>query len=205
VEFTGREISYVPRVGPGEESARYHEAERTARRLIDERGGRPRVIVLRDAERRDGPTSLAEWILALPKNETRERLRGLFSESPRRNLKDVGEEDEPGERVQAVERWRMHETPRKCTPSRAPVTLSEAVLATLAWPLVYLAAGWFVGMTERLLDLMAYLDMAPEVGTLVEEPTLASAAVATLTSSFVLWRRRTMRVGEARMFAGRKG
>ncbi len=45
--------------------------------------------------------------------------------------------------------------------------------------------------------------MAPEVGSLVADSTLASLYAATAFSAFVLWRRRSIRSAEARMLAGK--
>ena len=86
VDFAGRAVAYAPRTGAavGEENARYHEAESAARWLAERRGGRPAVAAVGDAGREAGPASLAEWILFLPKDETHEKLRELFPESPRR-------------------------------------------------------------------------------------------------------------------------
>ena len=241
--------------------------------------------------REDGPTSLAEWLLSLPEDETHRRLHELFPEGPRRRTcMDTGGEDGHGEHVEAEDdgatpvriatipaamgavvalviylglvrlrtfsesvgigsegkpmleggslgalrsltgspplellyaapatsaavagigatlflwwkartayvdrrvaervglasRWELHETPRKEPPAAVPVTLPEVVITVLA--------------------LAADLGMLPETGTLVANPTNACAAMASLVAAFVLWRRRAMRVGEARMLTGK--
>lgn len=314
VDLSGRTLAYVPRAGCGEENARFHEAERAARRLIERQGGRPLVAGVRDAGREDGPTSLAEWLLSLPEHEETYRgLRELFPESPRRRTRTdtggeggqdehteaedggstptqvrlaaipvavgavaalviylglvrlrtfsefvgVGSAGEPmleggspgalraltgsppfellyavpaasasvagigaalflwwkartayvgrrvAERVRLADRWELHETLRKDPPTAVPVTLPEAVLAVLAWPVAYFAANWLLKTIQRLLVLAADLGMVPATGTLVADPTHACAAMATLVAAFVLWRRRAMRVGKARMLSGK--
>lgn len=57
--------------------------------------------------------------------------------------------------------------------------------------------------TEHLLDLTADLGLAPATGPLITDPIPISAAAATLAAVFVLWRRRAVRVGEARMLGGK--
>lgn len=311
VDLSGRELAYVPRAGSGEENARYHEAELAARSLVERQGGRPLVAGVRDAGREDGPTSLAEWLLSLPEDETHRRLRELFPEGPRRRTRmdtggegghgehveaeddgatpvriaailaamgavvaivvylglvrlrtfsksvGVGSTGEPmleggspgalhaltgsppfellyaapaasasvvgigaalflwrkarmayvgrrvAERVRLASRWELHETLRKEPSTVVPVTLPEAILTALAWPVAYLAASWLLKTIERLLALAADLGMVHATGTLVAYPTNACAAMATLVAAFVLWRRRAMRVGDARMLSGR--
>jgi hypothetical protein len=214
VDLTGRTLAYVPRVGCGEENARYHEAEKAARRLIERQGGRPRIAGGRDVGREDGPTSLAEWLLTLPEDETYRRLRELFPESPRHRartdtVREDGRdertepEDEGATQVRLTNRWELHETPRKESPPTVPVTLPEAALAALAWLAAYLTTDWLLKTTERLLALVAHLGMLPAVDNLVADPALVCAAIGTLVAAFVLWRRRAMRVGEARMLSGK--
>lgn len=216
VDLSDREVSYVPRLGCGGENARYHEAERAARALIEERGGRPRIVGVRDAGREDGPTSLAEWLLSVPETETQGKLRKLFPESPRRRSRThVGRESEHAGRTEperggsesiratSADRWRLHETPREKPPSTTLLTLPELVLVAFVWPAVYFVVGWLLKNIERLLDIAADFGLVPATGTLVAEPTHACAAMATLVTAFVLWRRRAMRVGEARMLSGR--
>jgi hypothetical protein len=107
------------------------------------------------------------------------------------------------ERVRLAGRWELHETPRKEPPSVVPITLPEAVLTVLAWPVAYFASSWLMETVERLLALAADLGMVPATGTLVADPTNACAAMATLVAAFVLWRRRAIRVGKARMLLGK--
>ncbi len=317
VDFAGRDVAYVPRTGAavGEENARYHEAESAARWLVERQGGRPGVAAVGDAGREAAPSSLAGWILSLPEDETREKLRELFPESPRRRTRtgpgsddrrDERAEAEPegegsppvpirlvavpvvvgavfalglyvalvclqgfseylgtrpsGERIpegallgalralassppleflytvpvatavlagtgagllvwrrarraylgrraaeqtRVAERWKLHERPRKEPPTAVPVTPAEAGWAALAWPLVYLASGWTLMTTERLLDLAIDLGLAPATGPLVTDPVPVQAAAATLAAAFVLGRRRAIRVEEARMLGGK--
>jgi len=217
VDLPGREIAYVPCPGGGEENARYHEAEKAARRLIERQGGRPLVAGVREDESETGPTSLAEWIPSLPEDEAYRRLRKLFPESPRRRNRTGiggGSHDEHAEAEAEAEgatpvqgprarRWELHETPRKKSPPTVPVTPSEAVLAALAWLAVYLTTDWLLKTTERLLALAAHLGMLPAVDNLVADPVLVCAAIATLAAVLALCRRRAMRVGEARMLSGK--
>jgi len=216
VDFSGRALAYVPRAGRGGENARYHEAERAARSLVEKRGGRPRIVGVRDAGREDGPTSLAEWVLSFPDDETQRRLRELFPESPlRRSREDIGREDEhaghaesakgvsEATRARPADHWKLHEVPRKGPPPTVPLTLQELVLAALAWPIVYLAAGRLLNTSQRLLDLAADLGMVPSIGPLVADSTVTCLVVATLAVVFVLWRRRATRIREARMLSGK--
>ena len=102
-----------------------------------------------------------------------------------------------------IDRWELHERPRKEPPSAVPVTLAEAGWAALAWPLVYFASGWILRTTERLLALVADLGLVPATGSPVADVASISAAVAILAAAFVLWHRRAIRVGEARMLGGK--
>lgn len=317
VDFAGREVAYAPRIGvtAGEENARYHEGESAARWLIEKQDGRPSVAAVGDVGQDTGSTSLAEWILSLPEDETREKLRELFPESPKRRTRtSLGSDDDRGEQAEAepegegsphtptrpaaasvvvgavfalvlyvalarlqsfseyvvagpsgepmpegallgvlralagsppleflyavpaatamlaglgvglllwrrarrvrldqravqqvrlAHHWELHERPRKESPSTVSVTLAEAGWSALTWPLGYLASGLILNMTERLLDIAADLGLASATGPLVTDPISVSAAVATLAAAFVLWRRRTIRVGEARMLGSK--
>ena len=107
------------------------------------------------------------------------------------------------EQVSQADRWELHGRPRKEPSSAVPVTPAEAGWAALAWPLVYLASGWLLRITERLLDLAADLGLASATGPLVADPVPAQAAAATLAAAFVLWRRRAIRVGETKMLGGK--
>ena len=87
VNFGERRVAYAPRAGAslGQDNARYQEAAPAARWLIEHQNGRPAVVDLGDAEEPgdgSGPTSLGEWILSLPEERSRDRLRELFPESP---------------------------------------------------------------------------------------------------------------------------
>jgi hypothetical protein len=315
VDFGGREVAHVPRAGAavGEENARYHEATRAARWLVEKQGGRPRVATVREAGREAGPTSLAEWILSLPEDETRERLRELFSRSPHsRTRKDSGpdgglgmeteveaEQDRPpslsprlaaapavvgavlavvlylglarlkdfsehagvgpfgeprqesglpgilralagsapaevlyaapaatsllagvglflwrragyrrlerraAKKIRVDNRWDLHERPRKEPPPAYLITTTETLWAALVWPTAYLVSDWLLKTTEHLLVLAAELSMVPGTKSLVGDPTFACSVTATLAATFVLWRRRTIRLGEARMLGGK--
>src|SRR5215204_3801251 len=85
IDFGGRAIAYVPKVGPGEENARAREAHNACRYLVARQNGVPQLVFsstpeeqnagnteAEGGERRDqsaAPTSLAEWILILPEGE----------------------------------------------------------------------------------------------------------------------------------------
>jgi hypothetical protein len=102
VDLGGRQLAYAPRAGAalGEHNARYHEAAVAARWLVERQNGRPAVVGFggKDEPADDGqegedqgaaagsrgPTSLGEWILSLPEDTVRDRLRELFPESPAR-------------------------------------------------------------------------------------------------------------------------
>ena len=128
-----------------------------------------------------------------------------FSKIPERfrNLTSADVGWRVAERVRLANRWELHETPRKEPPSVVPVTLPEAILTVLAWPVAYLAANWLLKTIERLLALTADLGLVPPTGTLDADPTHACAAMASLVAAFVFWRRRVMRVGDARMLSGK--
>jgi hypothetical protein len=106
------------------------------------------------------------------------------------------------EQTRLADRWKLHERSRKEPPTAVSFTPTEAGWAALAWPLVYLASGWILSTAERLLHFAADLGLAPATGPLVADPAPASAAAATLAAAFVLWRRRAIRVREARMLGG---
>ncbi|WP_207956213.1 hypothetical protein [Rubrobacter marinus] len=322
VDFDGRMVAYVPRAGAavGEGNARYHEATVAAHWLVERQNGRPAVAGLRgegepveNQHEADagGPTSLGEWILSLPQDEVRERLRELFPESPVRNAVQEGgdygkdavcnREDVPpplpsrtlygalalaaavassldallvrldsfaghvvvgsgGEqvlypgplgplrrladsspfdvlhelhapaalaaglvlalvliararrchlarwsasRMRLEKRWELHRAPGKTASPRFPVTPGEALAAALAWILTFLFVGWITRTTEALSSLAEQLEAAPDVGIPVADPPLISAGAATLLSAFILWRRRSIKVAEARMLQGK--
>ena len=106
-------------------------------------------------------------------------------------------------RFRIAERWELHEVPEGSGPSAAALTREEALWGFLAWPLGYFLAGWVFVALEGTLALAATLGIAPEIGPLVGDPTLASLCAATALSAFALWRRRSIRTAEARMLAGK--
>lgn len=334
VDFDSCRLAYAPRAGGslGEANARYHEAASAARWLIGRQEGSPVVVGLDGAGEPDdeaegvegegagggssgAPTSLGEWILALPEDETRNRLRELFPESPARDEDASGESEgheDPAEgggeaegdakppppsskllcgvlalaavssvvldlsilrlrdfatyvsvgtggepliytgplrrmadsgpftvlyelhwlaaligalalsfavgskareiehsrwraaRVRLEERWELHLTPAKISPSRAILARGEALWAAAAWTVAYVLSGWLISATEALTSLAVLLQIAPPLeGPLVAEPTLASLYAASAFAVLVLWRRRSMRMAEARMLQGK--
>lgn len=106
-------------------------------------------------------------------------------------------------RIRPEERWELHLTPAKQRPSGTVLTPGEALWTVLAWPVAYVLSGWLLSGAWGLLLLAARLEMAPDVGAPVADPTLASIYAATLFSVFVLWRRRSIRAGEAAMLRGK--
>jgi hypothetical protein len=120
VDFEGRAIAYVPKVGPGEQNARAREAHNACRYLVKSQNGVSQLVFpstteeqdagdtgMASGERPDGstaPTSLAEWILALPEGERQGSLRRLFPESPhRRSPTSTKAIVDPDEEAQEVE------------------------------------------------------------------------------------------------------
>ena len=106
-------------------------------------------------------------------------------------------------RMRLEDRWELHLTQGRKPPSRAPITAGEVLAAALAWPLVYALSGWIISATQWGLSLAASLQMAPEVGPLVQDPQRASIYAATVAAAFVLWRRRAIRGAEVRMLQGK--
>ena len=333
-DFAGRRISYCPRAGDGvsESNARYHEAIPAARWLVERQNGRAVVVGLGDSgsgeeadgagggrpfatDRQPSPTSLAEWILALPEEEAQNRLHELFPESPLKEEHDDarqtdqsagGTQEEPGEeepppppsgaayyavgaaallggvvdllllRIQAFagyvspgpggvqllyagalgplrqladsgplqllydyhaaaattvtfaatfaliartrrahlarwrasrmrleDRWKLHLNEVKKRPSRVPLTTGEVLAAALAWPIAYVLSGWIIALAQWGLSAAEKLQLAPEMGPLVEDPQRVSIYAACVAAAFVLWRRRAIRGAELRMHQGK--
>ena len=120
IDFRGRAIAYVPKVGPGEENARAREAHNACRYLVERQNGVPQLVFpstpeeqdasdtgAEGGERRDqsaAPTSLAEWTLTLPEGERQGLLRNLFPESPHRRgpspSTETGDGDEEEQEVE---------------------------------------------------------------------------------------------------------
>jgi hypothetical protein len=120
IDFGGRAIAYVPKVGPGEQNARAREAHNACRYLVERQNGVPQLVFsstpeeqnagnteAEGGERRDqsaAPTSLAEWILILPEGERQGPLRRLFPESPHRRgpspSKEMVDRDEEAREVE---------------------------------------------------------------------------------------------------------
>ena len=87
VDFEGRKIVYVPRSVSAEAKNRAGEAEHALRYLIEKQNGQPNLILPSDplaTSASTEPTSMAEWIVALPAEERQAKLKELFPESPRR-------------------------------------------------------------------------------------------------------------------------
>jgi len=169
VDFAGRQIPYAPRAGAqlGEANARFHEAPKAARWLVERYGGAPAVVGLAGAEdlSQDGgaasstavssrPTSLGEWLLARGEDGTYESLRGIFPESPDRKGQIPEDEDAEG----AVDHRETESPPG---------------LATAAPPLSAKVVGGFVALAAgigavlalvlmRLRDFAGYVSSTPE-------------------------------------------
>lgn len=106
------------------------------------------------------------------------------------------------ERMRLEERWELHLTSVKATPSRVLLTPGEVLWPLLTWLLAYVVSGWLISGTQSLLSLAARLELAPDVGALVADPKRAALYVATAFAAFVLWQRRSIRAAEARMLRG---
>ncbi|MDQ4042369.1 MAG: hypothetical protein M3118_00940, partial [Actinomycetota bacterium] len=146
VDFGGRQIPYVPKAGPGEENARVREARNACRYLVERQNGVPRVVFpstpeKQDAEAEDGerrtesasPTSLAEWILALPEGERQDSLRKLFSESP--NRLDPPQYQQPGDMNGKIRKGQPAGEQRQVTPTEMPalsILATVLLMATIA-------------------------------------------------------------------------
>ena len=87
VDFEERNIIYVPRSVSAEAKDRAGEAGHALRYLIEKQNGQPNLIFPSDplaTSASTEPTSMAEWIVALPEAERQAKLKELFPESPRR-------------------------------------------------------------------------------------------------------------------------
>jgi hypothetical protein len=151
VDLAGRRLAYVPRSPAGEENARYHEAPKAARWLVERQGGDPAVVGLIGGEEaadgdRHGPTSLGAWIGTLSNEEAHDRLREIFPESPIRQGADV-----PGsvEDTDAAQKAPADE-PVPPLPTRAVLVAVAAALG--------LALG---AILLRLRDFAGYVSTTP--------------------------------------------
>jgi hypothetical protein len=158
IDFGGRAIAYVPKAGPGEENARAREAHNACRYLVERQDGIPLLVFpsspekqnagdtgAEGGERRDGravPTSLAEWILALPEGERQGSLRRLFAESPHRRSPSPSKET--GARVNEA---------REVEPTREE-TLNISAFSVLGMVLLMVAVA--AGLDALLGRLEAF-------------------------------------------------
>jgi hypothetical protein len=176
VDLSGRRILYVLRSGVGEPNARYHEAPKAARWLAGRRGGDPAVVALaargepegesegEASEDGDhGPTSLGEWLRALPEDEAQDRLRKLFPESPTRQEQE-SDAPEPTEAADDGSKNTLAGAPP--LPIRA-VLVRVAVAATIG-----LALG---ALLVRLRDFAGYVSTTP-----AGEPILYAGPIGSL-------------------------
>lgn len=128
VDFGGRRVAYVPRIRRGEENARAHEVEHAARWLVAKQNGTPKLLVLGEAQVSDEaggrpPGSLGEWLLALPEEETAERLEAFFPRSPVRGetSEREGDREDGGDEV-----------PDTAAPALRPTGRAAVLVLTLA-------------------------------------------------------------------------
>lgn len=98
VDFEGREVCYVPALGPGEENARAREAGSAGQHLIGRRNGLPKLVFTAapghqsspgkdDAaieEKARPPRSLLEYILATSDGDRQELLQYMFAQNSNR-------------------------------------------------------------------------------------------------------------------------
>lgn len=152
VDLAERRLAYVPRSPAGEANARYHEAPKAARWLVERQGGDPAVVGLVGGEEtaeegRDGPTSLGAWIGALSDEKAHDRLREIFPESPDRQEVDSPDSAEDTEATQAPADESM------------PSLSTKAVLVCVAVAAVLgLALG---AILLRLRDFAGYVSTTP--------------------------------------------
>ncbi len=180
VDFDGRQLAYAPRAGAelGEPNARYHEAASAARWLVERQGGGPMVVGFGGEEnhadepddgtegveegsldRSGGPISLGEWILTLPEDEARDRLRELFPESPAREDAHEGSENRGGEGKEVGE-------------AKPPPLSSKLVFGALALAAV---AGTVLDLLIlRLRDFAGYVGVGPGGEPLMYAGTLGA-------------------------------
>jgi hypothetical protein len=143
VDFEGRQIAYVPRAGPGEENARVREARNACRYLVERQNGVPRVVFAstpeeQGAQAEDGgrsnestaPTSLAEWILALPEEGRQDSLRELFPGSPDRI--DPPRYRQPGDANGKVRKGKPVGARRRMPPPEMPALSALATVLLMA-------------------------------------------------------------------------
>jgi hypothetical protein len=166
VDFGGRAIVYVPKVGPGEQNARAREAHNACRYLVERQNGVPQLVFpstpeeqnagdtgAEGGERRGGsaaPASLAEWIVTLPEGERQGSLRRLFPESPHRRgpspSKKSGNGDEETRELEPTEGELRTTLDISAFSALGMVLLMAAVAAGLGALLGYLEAfGQYVG------------------------------------------------------------
>jgi len=153
VDLAGRRLAYVPRTLAGEANARYHEAPKAARWLVERQGGDPAVVGLIGGEEaadgdRHGPTSLGAWIDTLSNEEAHDRLREIFPGSPirqRANVPGSVEDTDAAQKAPADE-------PVPPLPTKA-VLVAVAVAAALG-----LALG---AILLRLRDFAGYVSTTP--------------------------------------------
>ncbi len=174
VDLSDRRTAYVPRSGVGESNARYHEAPKAARWLIERQGGDPAVVALAggdepegeaSADGHHGPTSLGEWIRALSEDEAQDRLRELFPESPARQEQG----DESGASAQTEGAHSREALEHKDAP---PLPLKPVLVCVAVAAAIGLALG---ALLLRLRDFAGYVSTTP-----AGEPVLYSGPLGPL-------------------------
>ncbi len=106
-------------------------------------------------------------------------------------------------RMRLEDRWELHLSESSKQPSRVPLTTGEVSAVALAWPIAYVLSGWIIVLAQWGLSAAAELQLAPEIGPIVEDPQQASLYAACAAAAFVLWRRRAIRSAQARMLQGK--
>lgn len=161
IDFRGRAIAYVPKVGPGEGNVRAREANNACRYLVETQNGVLQLVFpstpeeqdagdtgAEGGERRDqsaAPTSLAEWILSLPEGERQGPLRNLFPESPHRRGPSPSTETGDGD-----------EEEREVEPARGELRRATNISAFSALGMVLLMAAVAAGLDVLLGRLEAF-------------------------------------------------
>lgn len=159
VDFGGREISYVPKTGPGEENARSRETRNALTFLVEKHNGVPRLSspsIPVEAEGRisehggsgeegEEPrqlpaASLSERLLQLPEDERHERLREAFPESPNRARPAATDEAGESEEETGDGEGAPFSLPRLVLPSGRALA-AMVVASLLACVLTFFAAG----------------------------------------------------------------